>query len=66
MRRDFSTGQFDLSADTLKALKNGLKQIENPYKTPVLILKERNAMSGDLIIMKLSDFQNLNKIKGLY
>ena len=41
-------------------LKDGLKQAEKyyPHKIPVLILKEKN-MRGELIILRLSDFQNL-------
>ncbi len=41
-------------------LKDGLKQAEKYYpdKIPVLVLKEKN-MHGELIIIRLSDFQKL-------
>ncbi len=48
-------------------LKDGLRQAEkyNPDKIPVLILKEKN-MKGELIILRLRDFQDLfGEIKGL-
>ncbi|MEW6417615.1 MAG: hypothetical protein AB1480_05785 [Nitrospirota bacterium] len=43
-------------------LKEGLKQAEkyDPEKIPVLILKEKN-MRGEIVVMRLSDFQNLLK-----
>lgn len=48
-------------------LKDGIKQAEKYYpdKIPVLILKEKN-MRGELVVVRLSDFQNLfGEIKGL-
>src|SRR3990170_4131475 len=48
-------------------LKDGLRQAEkyHPEKIPALILKEKN-MRGELVVIRLSDFQNLfEQIKGL-
>jgi len=41
-------------------LKDGLKQAEKyyPEKIPALVIKEKN-MRGELIILRLSDFQGL-------
>ena len=41
-------------------LRDGLKQAEgyHPDKIPVLILKEKH-MQGELVVMRLSDFQKL-------
>lgn len=48
-------------------LKDGLRQAERYYpdKIPVLILKEKH-MQGELVVIRLSDFQDLfGEIKGL-
>lgn len=48
-------------------LKDGIRQAEKyrPEKIPALILKEKN-MRGELVVIRLSDFQNLfEQIKGL-
>ena len=48
-------------------LKYGIRQAEKyrPEKIPALILKEKN-MRGELVVIRLSDFQNLfEQIKGL-
>lgn len=50
-----------------KFLVDGIRQAEgyHPEKIPVLILKERN-MRGELVVIRLSDFQDLfGEIKGL-
>ena len=47
-------------------LKDGIRQAEkyHPDKIPVLILKEKH-MKGELVIIRLSDFQGLfREIKG--
>lgn len=48
-------------------LKDGIRQAEryDPEKIPVLILKEKG-MKGELVVIRLSDFQDLfGDIKGL-